>query len=79
MSGLADNLENVGICVENVRNFLNVIALYSPARSLSFDAVKGYLELGSELLLLGDLNANSLAIGCKMQDFNGNVLDLILY
>ena len=78
LSGLADNLENVGICVENGSNFLNVIALYSPARTLSFDAVKGYLELGSELLLLGDLNANSAAIGCKRQDYNGNVLDQIL-
>ena len=78
MSGLADNLENVGIRVENGSNFLNLIALYSPARTLSFEAIKGYLDLGSELLLLGDLNANSAAIGCKRQDYNGNVLDQIL-
>ena len=77
MSGLADNLENVGIRVENGSNFLNLIALYSPARTLSFEAVKGYLDLGSELLLLGDLNANSAAIGCKRQDYNRNVLDQI--
>ena len=29
VSGLANNLENVGICVQNGSNFLNVIALYS--------------------------------------------------
>ena len=42
-------LENVGICVENLSTFLNAIALYSPAWTLSFEAVKGYFELGSEL------------------------------
>jgi len=76
--GLDDSKENVGIRVETKDICFNLVSLYSPAKTLNFEAIKKYSELGPELFLLGDLNSKTPVVGCNSLDENGKVLEHIL-
>ena len=76
--GLDDSKENVGIRVETNDICFNLVSLYSPAKTLDFEAIKKYSELGPELFLLGDLNSKTPVVGCNSLDKNGKVLEHIL-
>ena len=75
---LDKDLDHIGVkIVTNDFNF-NLVSLYSPLNTLKFETVKKYSELGSELFILGDLNAKTRTVGCRSLDNNGKVLDEIL-
>jgi len=68
---LDKDLDHIGVkIVTNDFNF-NLVSLYSPLNTLKFETVKKYSELGSELFILGDLNAKTRTIGCRSLDNNG--------
>ena len=76
--GLDDSNENVGIRVETKDICFKLISLYSPAKTLNFEAINKYSELDPELFLIGDLNSKTPVVGCNSLDENGKVLEKIL-
>ena len=76
--GLEKNLDHVGVRIETNDFCFSLISLYAPSNTLNFDTIRKYCELGSELFLMGDLNAKTKTLGCKSLDKNGRVLEEIL-
>ena len=68
IAGLDNSLDNIGIRVETKDICFNLVSLYAPAKTLIYDQIKKYSELGPELFILGDLNAKTPTVGCRTLD-----------
>ena len=75
---LDDSLDNIGIRVETKDICFNLFSLYAPAKTLNYNSIKKYSELGAEIFIMGDLNAKTPTVGCRTLDPNGKVLDEVL-
>jgi exonuclease III len=79
INGLDNKLEIIGVKIETIDLSFNLISYYEPnGNELSPQAVEDFLELGPNLILVGDLNSRTSSIGCKGQNANGLILEEIL-
>ena len=79
IEGLDNNLEIVGVKIETVDFSFNLVSYYEPkGNNLSTDAIESFLELGPNIIMVGDLNSKAYSIGCKSLNQNGLFLEEIL-
>ena len=71
--------EALGLKIECGNTKFNLISYYSPPNELlDKNLIINLIELGEDVVIMGDLNAKTKSIGCKVNNISGSILEDLL-